>query len=391
MASEPNDPSVPGQPDQTPPVLKARPPKKKKFDPRVAAPVVADKWRQASEMLQERVEKVVPHARDNPELWYFKLLGFSFVGILALGALAGLLAFLITLRSPEMVSVPEVQGMALVDALETLQDYGLLGRIQQKNSENPSDKGSVLAQEPKAGSHVRVGREVNLVVSRGNVVDGLASYLGRHIDEVRQEIKSRYFGDNPSLVLGQLSWAFNDLEEGTIISQDPEPGTPLNPPVTVAFLVSRGPDSTSLEVPGVTGHKYRDAISRLASKGIPFVFRPAAAGAGDPGDVTAQNPAEKELLAGGATLELEVVVPESKPGTMAGLFSMKLPAYSLPVDIAVLVVDSTGVQTPLYQFKHLGGELSFPYEVDEGVDLVVQALGKEIHRQHLAPKADAAN
>lgn len=369
--------------------LKARPPRKRDFA-RDVAPVVQGKIRIARSMLRDGMDKVVPQRQDAPERWYFKLLGLSFAGLMVVGGLSALLAFLLTLKSPEMVNVPDVRGTSLVESLEMLQDYGLLGRVRQKVSTD-TDKGLVLEQEPAPGRQVRVGRAIDITVSKGNLADELGSYVGRSLEEVRQEIKARYVGDNPRLTSGNVSWVYSDLGEGTIISQDPAPGTPLGTRLTVSFLVSRGADAAAIEVPDLGGKSYRDVMDLLGNRGIPFRFVPASDGV--PGFVVGQTPVSGETLHGGEVLEVDLALPvSSDKSRVAGFFTMELPDYSVPVEITVYNVDATGGQSLVYSFRSLGGTLNFPWVLPVDSELVVQAIGREIKRVRIAaPEAAQGN
>ena len=118
------------------------------------------------------------------------------------------------------------------------------------------------------------------------------------------------------------------------------------------------------------------------ASGVPFVFKLAASNAGgSPGTVVSQDPAPAETLANGSRLTITIAAPETGAHQIFGLYETSLPDYASGVDISVSSLSSSGIATVLYQFKHIGGKLSFPYLVDENTELVVSAFGKEIDRR----------
>jgi len=369
--------------------LKARPPKKKSLLSKDESPLVIDKFKQAGEMMQSGVKKVLPHRNDTPDTWYFKLLGLSLVGLMVVVVLAGLAAFFLSLKSPETVAVPQVEGKELTAGLQDLQDYGLLGRIELRYSSDPSTKGKILEQEPRSGNAVRVGRDIRLVVSRGAMVDQVTSYVGRPLDEVTQEIRIQFGLDNPLLKLGTVTMAFDDRPQGTIISQNPVPGTSIDQAMEISFLVSRGSAADAIVVPDLQGRSYADAIEQLSQREIPFRFEQTDSESAEAGTVIAESPAPGAALSSGNTLVLQYKPKASAGKKIEGFYSLELPEYSVLVDITVKAVDETGGQTVLYKFKHLGGILSFPYSLNEGQELVVSALGRELERVRVQANADS--
>jgi beta-lactam-binding protein with PASTA domain/tRNA A-37 threonylcarbamoyl transferase component Bud32 len=67
---------------------------------------------------------------------------------------------------PQNVSVPNVVGQMQNQASQTLQQAGFQVFVSQQNSNNPSDNGRVLAQNPAAGQQQPKGSGVTLTVGR---------------------------------------------------------------------------------------------------------------------------------------------------------------------------------------------------------------------------------
>jgi len=67
---------------------------------------------------------------------------------------------------PQNVAVPNVVGQMQNQASQTLQQAGFQVFVSQQNSNNPSDNGRVLAQNPAAGQQQPKGSGVTLTVGR---------------------------------------------------------------------------------------------------------------------------------------------------------------------------------------------------------------------------------
>lgn len=345
-------------------------------------PVVKDRFWQAGELVGGGVRKVIPLKDDNPETRYFKILGLSFVALMVVGVLAALVGFLLTMRSPEAVAVPKAVGMELVDAIEAIQEFGLVPQVEQATFPDPGSKGKVMQQNPTAGTSVRVGREVALVVSSGTSYDKVANYVGRNIEEVRQEIKTEFTSDNPVLRLKDISYTFDESDVGTIIAQEPEPGVGLHGAIQLKLLVSRGRDASIHEVPAVIGLYWEKAVTDVMASGVPFDCQLVEPNSGAiPGTVAAQDPAPAQTLKVGERLNILIAPPEPPAHQVFGLYEYTLPEYAAGVDITVTSIGLSGSSVVLYQFRHFGGKLSFPYLVDENSELVISAFDKEIDRK----------
>ena len=77
------------------------------------------------------------------------------------------------------VNVPEVTEMSLARAREKIEQAGLRIGWQRRRASEEVPEGYVVAQEPVAGSRLRRGVSVNLVISSGSERSGAISREGR--------------------------------------------------------------------------------------------------------------------------------------------------------------------------------------------------------------------
>lgn len=328
------------------------------------------------------VKKVIPLSSDSPERWFFKVLMFSFLGLMVLVGLVTLAAFLLNLKEPENVTVPEVTGLELSDAIDQVQRVGLSVKVVQEFYSNPDTRGKIMKQDPVAGSGSKTDRPVTLYYSKGASDNAVGDYRGRNIEAVISDLKGTFPGEVPMISVGSVTKVNDSAEPGTILSQDPTPGSRLERPVRLSLLVSKGLDETLPVVPGFTGLPYMEVMDQLARSGLPFEWRLVEGNSDHQGGaVFEQNPAAGSNLPQGQKVILTMMPPMVGGGDQIfGLFEMDLPDYTVPVDMSVTIYDPQGDTRVLYRFKHAGGRLSFPYYLKDGTEINVLVFEKVIKR-----------
>jgi beta-lactam-binding protein with PASTA domain len=79
--------------------------------------------------------------------------------------------FFSALKGAEQTMVPDVRGKPLIESLLELQQKELYPRIEVRYASQTPVRGIVLEQDPIAGTIVKAGRRIRLVVSRGPEID----------------------------------------------------------------------------------------------------------------------------------------------------------------------------------------------------------------------------
>lgn len=341
--------------------------------------------------MQTKMKSLLPDPQEHPENRYFKILLWGFLGIFALGILAGTVTLFITLQGAEDTMIPNLKEMELVSALEELQSRGLNVRVQQRFDGDPELRGAVIEQRPDAGSQVRVGRTVQLIVSKGPVVDQVGDYLGLTLDDLRRQLAAQFATHESLLEVRNenISYIFSEEPQGTIISQEPQAGTKLSGYTDLKLLVSRGPEVLGFEAPETLGLDYRQALGLLAGRSIPFVFRYSSQEDDNsiPGLVVSQFPAAGETVEPDSPLVLRItpLEPESS-NEISDIFYSFIPESALPVPVRVEFTSPEGDVTPYFQTTHSGGELSFPFVLEISSQITVYADGDIITRYTVQPE-----
>ena len=136
-------------------------------------------------------------------------------------------------------TVPDLVGNDREDAESLLEAAGFtLGSVTEQASDE--DAGTILSQDPSAGSEAEKGSAVNIVVSDGSKAQASVPYLiGRTVSDARSALS------NAGLQMGDISYDYsNTYAEGEIMWQQYDANAQLERGTSVRVRVSRGPEPT---------------------------------------------------------------------------------------------------------------------------------------------------
>ncbi|MDR1100421.1 MAG: PASTA domain-containing protein [Treponema sp.] len=316
-----------------------------------------------------------------------------FVGIIAVSI------FFIAVRGAEQTMVPDVQGKGLTEALLELQVKELYPRIQLRYSQSALDRGLILEQDPRGGTIVKAGRRIRLVVSQGVVINRVGNYIGRNIDEVRMDLQTLFAsgGTGVSAALPLLSfkeplmYEYSPEAPGTILQQRPEAGADISGPMTLEFVVSRGPENARLTVPQLMGLSVSGALERISRSGVDFVFSVRAPRNQEKGEtVVYQEPPGDTTIPANTTVAITVTSPlDLESGEVFQLFRYTLPRNPYPQPVRLDAIFDTGERRSLMIVEYSGGDFTVPYRLPVGTVLVLSMLNREMFRETVSPPAEA--
>ncbi|MBR7064266.1 MAG: PASTA domain-containing protein [Treponema sp.] len=291
--------------------------------------------------------------------------------------------FLVQIKGAEKVLVPNVVGKDLTTALLELRPKELYPEIQLRYSNTPGDEGKVLEQSPAAGAIRKGYSRVSLVVSRGVVVDHVGNYVGQNIDDVQMNIQTLFAGNaRPLIVIAPVQYKAHNSEAGTIIEQDPPEGTNISEPVTVHFIVSRGPTFDNTKVPNIVGNTVNDVLQQMQRTKIIFDFASHYANDNEvAGTVVRVQQLTSEFVPNYTRVRAEFAMPQGlHNGNMYGIFEYVLPEYPFAVPATLTATTESGDSYTVITFMHPGGKISIPYAVPRGTELVLSVNGKEYNK-----------
>ncbi len=336
-----------------------------------------------------QLQRIIPNQSDTSEERWLKIVILGSIGILILVTIAGFMAFSLVLQGAEQTVVPDVRGKELTEALVVLQDRELYPKLQLRFSTDPSLKGKVIDQRPSAGTVVKAGKRITLVVSKGSVVDKVEDFRGKRLEEVRAHLQSLFASQKPLLRIKEpVTYVFHPSPAGTVLEQKPEPGTELTGLTDLILVVSRGPEVEKKKMPNLIGRSYSEALELLVDEQIPFVFQSQERKQGKrPGTIVEQTPKAGEEIEPGTPVELVMTEPAEPPkDSRFGLFDYTLPFYPVVVDLKVEAVSPGGERKVLFSMKHPGGRIAFPYVQPMNTTLVLSVFDREVIRHNVQGK-----
>lgn len=210
----------------------------------------------------------------------------------------------------------DVRGYAMIDAKRTLEDDKFKVKITRRFDN--AQKDAVIDQTPKAGSQVRQGAQITLVVSNGPQPIVIPNFVGMKAQEA--QALAKHLGI--SLDLTQHASVPN-VPAGAIASQDLQPGQQADKSATVHALVSLGSGGEpgaadnaapgTVAVPDVTNADYGSAISTLTGAGFRVAVRYVKQAAAN-GKIVAEDPSSGTMPSG-STVTVTLSVPGEVPDT----------------------------------------------------------------------------
>jgi eukaryotic-like serine/threonine-protein kinase len=277
------------------------------------------------------------------------------------------------LNVPE-VQVPDFVGRNLVEAETVARQNHLNVQVMQQVHNATMPTGSVVSQDPSAGTPVKVNRAVGLVTSLGPEMVSVPDVRRRSLEDTRFSI------EQARLIVGEIRETYDTtVPSGFIITQDPAPGASVARGTPVNVTVSKG--QQAIVLPDLVGRSLDDARRMLQDLGVTLrgvtqtprddvpagqviAMNPAAGtsiahgdavsvtiavhpagGTGGAGGaappqpiVTGTPPGPQSAPAAGRETELRIIVPEGPPNQL----------------VRIVVIDQLGVHTVYQASRHPG-------------------------------------
>ena len=292
------------------------------------------------------------------------------------------LIFFISLKSAEQVMVPNVVGKDLPEALLDLQARELYPRIQLRYSQKADEKGLILEQDPSPGAIVKGGKRIELVVSQGTVIDTVQNYIGENIEDVQNRIRELFTSGSRQYIQIKQPYLTKYSAEpaGTILEQEPAAGTPISNNMELTFVVSKGTQAETTQVPDMAGADLKKIYQVMQRAAVTFAF---TAGSTTGTDITVQqqSAAAQSGVPVFSPVTLTVSLPESANGMVSGILKATLAEFPYPFTVSLYAAYPNGDKDLLTSFRHPGGACSVPYTVPEGTKLSLEVLNKEVYTE----------
>jgi eukaryotic-like serine/threonine-protein kinase len=198
----------------------------------------------------------------------------------------------------ERYDVPRLKGMTEDQAQDALFEVNLTHDGTRERWSETVPAGQVIRSKPKAGTTLRPGAAVGLVISKGRRPIKVGNWVGKDADAAVAALEKRGLVGK---VVGEEH--SDDVAKGDVIRQDPADGTLFKEDV-VSLTVSLGPQL--VEVPSVKAMGVEAAKQRLTDAGFKVKVEQ-----GEPylglGFAVRTDPNGGELAPKGSTITLYVI------------------------------------------------------------------------------------
>ena len=168
--------------------------------------------------------------------------------------------FVTVSNGQERIKVPELLGLTQDAAVAELAKANLKVGSTSSSFSPTVDEGFVISSNPPAGSDIKKGALVSLVISKGIQQMALTSFVGLSSDQALNELNSL-----GAVVITKYEYS-DSVMVGKVISQDPDGSTPVAKGAKITLVISKGP--SSIAVPKVIGKTLDEATLILENLGF---------------------------------------------------------------------------------------------------------------------------
>lgn len=208
---------------------------------------------------------------------------------------------LVVAGKPRLFKVPRLEGLTVEQATQLIDDQGFkLGAIES-DPESTEEPGTVIGQDPAAGTDAAPETPINLVVASGPESVVLPNLIGLSELDATNKLSQ-------AQLLWKITEEFNaDTPAGRVVKTDPEAGTEMKIGATVILTISKGPQP--VEVPDLTGKTVGAAEALLDSLGLKLLVLNTTVEVSDPNMVdriVQQDPAAGTMQLPGTTITVNL-------------------------------------------------------------------------------------
>ena len=177
--------------------------------------------------------------------------------------------FIVVKSGGKSFTIPNVEGVEMFTAFNILQKEGMTLQVQSHIFPN-SELGTVVVQEPKAGTKVKRGRSVSLVVNMSpSSTVFMPDFRGKSYNEAMEIITNDIISVIPNLkILDYVSTYKKGVDDNTIMSQIPLVGEPVTLSSEILFTVNEVEDADTVELKNLVGEDALTSIKYLEEMNV---------------------------------------------------------------------------------------------------------------------------
>ncbi|MFH2201849.1 MAG: PASTA domain-containing protein [Elusimicrobiota bacterium] len=257
---------------------------------------------------------------------------------------------------------PDLTGKSLSGALDLIAPLKLSIMKEGTEFNNTVAIGSILRQLPPAGTKVREGKAIRVVVSQGGATVFAPAIMGLPMRNAEMLLRQN------QLTLGEVTESYSlRMDKGLVLSQDPRAETSVEQNSMVNVVVSAGkpPDDIRL-VPDFMRKNVVEVSQWTSEKGVKLTIEKDKSSLFPYGTVLGQDPTADSIVSDDTHLMVTISGkpggPKEKAGAVA--FQYQVPQGSTESLVRIKLVDEHGERELFNGIKSPGSKIDL--SVPEG-------------------------
>lgn len=240
---------------------------------------------------QEADDMPLNRAKKTKKKWNFtKILVYMTVAVVALSVIA----HFIFNRNREVLPVPDVVNMTVVEAQAALEEKGFEVELEERYG-NAVKPGTVMEQSPKAGEKRKQGSTIYLTISKGAELKTVPEIIGMSLSKAENLLKDEGYA------IGKITKKFDSSKTvGIVLEQFPKAMDKAPKGSKINLVVNEGEKT----VPNVVGQKLATAKQLLEKEGLVVGSTSYTKNQADKDTVLSTEPVPGSHLSEGAKVNL---------------------------------------------------------------------------------------
>lgn len=240
---------------------------------------------------QEADDMPLSRAKKTKKKWNFtKILVYMTVAVVALSVIA----HFIFNRNREVLPVPDVVNMTVVEAQAALEEKGFEVELEERYG-NAVKPGTVMEQSPKAGEKRKQGSTIYLTISKGAELKTVPEIIGMSLSKAENLLKDEGY------TIGKITKKFDSSKTvGIVLEQFPKAMDKAPKGSKINLVVNEGEKI----VPNVVGQKLATAKQLLEKEGLVVGSTSYTKNQADKDTVLSTDPGPGSHLSEGAKVNL---------------------------------------------------------------------------------------
>lgn len=240
---------------------------------------------------QEADDMPLSRAKKTKKKWNFtKILVYMTVAVVVLSVIA----HFIFNRNREVLPVPDVVNMTVVEAQAALEEKGFEVELEERYG-NAVKPGTVMEQSPKAGEKRKQGSTIYLTISKGAELKTVPEIIGMSLSKAENLLKDEGYA------IGKITKKFDSSKTvGIVLEQFPKAMDKAPKGSKINLVVNEGEKT----VPNLVGQKLATAKQLLEKEGLVVGSTSYTKNKADKDTVLSTDPVPGSHLSEGAKVNL---------------------------------------------------------------------------------------